>query len=237
MKILIAGGKGFIGSNLCRLLKERDINHSVVDLKDGFDVCNIDATSFDQIVLLAADLNHNTQMYRHNLKIYHWLTHFVAHIIYTSSAAVYSDGDTAHAEDDPTPAPTLYGKSKLLGEQIIRDTMDRYTIFRLANVYGNGDGNGAIDLFIRGGSKIYGDGEDVRDYISVDVVCNAIITALLNPAAYNKQVYNLSSFSPRTTYSVFNEFGTGPAEYLPERPFDVKYSLLDNTKAKLAGLL
>lgn len=237
MNVLVVGGMGFIGSNLCKSLKERDISHSVVDLKKGVDICNVDASSFDVIVMLAADLGHTRQMYSHNLRIYHWLSRHSAHIIYTSSAAVYGDAVTPHTEDEPTPAPTLYGKSKLLGEQIIKDTQSRYTIFRLGNVYGNGDGNGVIDIFKRGGRTIYGDGEDVRDYIAVEKVCEAIITALQSPEAYNKQVYNLSNFQPKTTYAVFNEFGKGEPDYQPQRGFDVKCSILNNSKAKQAGLL
>lgn len=237
MNVLVAGGMGFIGSNLCRLLQERNIAHSVVDLKKGIDVCSVDASSFDVIVLLAADLRHTRQMYSNNLRIYNWLARHSAHIIYTSSAAVYGDAVTPHTEDEPTPAPTLYGKSKLLGEQIIKDTQSRYTIFRLGNVYGNGDGNGVIDIFKRGGNTIYGDGEDVRDYISVDKVVSAIASVIEKPMSHNAQTYNISSFKPMTTYAAHCEFGTGPAEYVEQRGFDVHYSLLNNTKAVKAGLL
>jgi nucleoside-diphosphate-sugar epimerase len=237
MSVLVAGGRGFIGSNLSRLLTERDINHSIVDLKDGFDVCNVDARQFDFIVLLAADLTHTKKGYLHNLRIYEWASKFSAHIIYTSSAAVYGDSEEAHVEDEPTPAPTIYGKSKLLGETIIKDLSDRYTIFRLGNVYGNGDGNGAIDIFKRGGNKIFGDGEDVRDYIAVEKVCHAIEMALQFPHLYNKQTYNLSSFQPTTTYKAFCDYGSGEPDYQPDRGFDVHYSVLNNSKAREAGLL
>lgn len=237
MNVLVAGGMGFIGSNLCRLLQERGIAHSVVDLKKGIDVCGIDASSFDLIVLLAADLNHTRAMYNNNLRIYNWLARHSAHIIYTSSAAVYGDSELPHVEDEPTPAPTLYGKSKLLGETIIKDTQSRYTIFRLGNVYGNGDGNGVIDIFKRGGNKIFGDGEDVRDYISVDKVVTAIASVIEKPMSHNKQTYNLSSFQATTTYKAFCDYGSGVPEYIEARGFDVHYSVLNNTKAVEAGLL
>ena len=237
MNVLVVGGMGFIGSNLCRLLEERGVPFSMVDLKKGIDVCSVDASSFDVIVLLAADLKHDRRMYSANLRIYNWLARHTAHIIYTSSAAVYGDGMVAHVEDEPTPAPTLYGKSKLLGETIIKDTQPNWTIFRLANVYGDGDGNGVIDIFKRGGNKIYGDGEDVRDYVSVHKVVSAIASVIKSPMSHNKQTYNISSFVPTTTYKAFCDYGSGLPEYVEGRGFDVHYSLLNNTKAKEAGLL
>lgn len=235
--ILVAGGDGFIGKHLQRLLKTRGIAYEVADLKNGTDICDVDGSKYGVIVLLAASLDQNIEMYRHNLRIYNWLTHQSAHIIYTSSAAVYMGGVLAHQEVDITEAPTLYGKSKLLGENILKATSDNYTILRLSNVYGHGDGNGAIDIFKRGGNKIYGTGDDVRDYVSVEVVAEAIKVIALDPGPYNRQTFNISSGKPMTTKQAFYEFGQGQPEYLPSRGFDVKYSLLDNQKAKKAGLI
>jgi nucleoside-diphosphate-sugar epimerase len=237
MSILVAGGLGFIGSNLCKMLADYDIEHDVVDLKADVDICDFDASGYDVIVLLAADLGHNRDMYLHNLRIYEWVARQTAHIIYTSSAAVYGDSVGAHLEDEATPAPTLYGKSKLLGETIIKATHANYTIFRLANVFGSGDGNGAIDIFKRGGNKIFGVGDDVRDYISVRTVCVALRAVAISPSGYNQQVYNISSCKPMSTRQAFYEFGHGQPEYLDGRDFDVNYSLLDNTKATKASLL
>lgn len=236
--ILIAGGDGFIGSNLQKLLQTHDIDFEVADLKSGADVCEV-AGKYDLIVLLAANLNHDMQMFDENLRIYKWAIKQTAHIIYTSSAAVYGDSLNAHIEDDPTPAPTLYGISKLLGESLIKQALSNYTILRLSNVYGDGDGNGAIDIFKRGGNEIYGDGMDIRDYVGVGVVCEAIKTIALNPAAYNQETYNISSYEPMTTKAAFFSFGDyrKRPKYLPARGFDVKCSLLNNMKAKEAGLL
>lgn len=235
--ILIAGGDGFIGNKLQRLFRSHDIAYEVADLKSGADICEIDGSGYEVIVLLAANLNHDEEMFAHNQRIYEWVKRQTAHIIYTSSAAVYGDSTTPHKETDPTTAPTLYGKSKLLGETTLIENLDNYTILRLANVYGNGDGNGAIDIFKRGGNKIYGVGDDVRDYVNVSVVCNAIKDIALNPSEYNKQVFNISSNVPMTTKQAFYEYGHGQPEYLPARGFDVKYSLLSNAKAKKYGLV
>lgn len=237
--ILVAGGRGFIGTNLLRTFDNHGIRYDVADKKDGVDVTKypIDGSAYDVIVLLAANLNHDMAMFQDNLAIYRWAMKQTAHIIYTSSAAVYGDDTSAHVEDEFTHAPTWYGKSKLLGETLTKQAVPNYTILRLANVYGNGDGNGAIDIFKRGGNKIFGLGDDVRDYVSVRTVCEAIKDIALNPTAYNKQTYNISSAKPMSTKQAFYEYGSGQPEYLPSRGFDVKYSLLDNSKAIEAGLI
>lgn len=239
--ILIAGGKGFIGSNLCRLFDNLDVGlYETVDLKDGQDVCDLkDTSKYDVIVLLAANLGQDMDMFQDNLAIYRWAMRQNAHIIYTSSAAVYGDSVQPHSEAEPTPAPTFYGRSKLLGEQFITQANKRRTILRLGNVYGNGDGNGAIDIFKRGGNKIYGDGTDVRDYVPVQTVCEAIKRIALNPDQYNGEIFNISSGVPMTTNEAYMKYGNEglAAQYLPPRGFDVRHSLLNNRKAINAGLI
>lgn len=239
--ILIAGGKGFIGSNLAKLFDGLDTDlYEIADLKDGVNVCDIkDTSAYSVIVLLAANLGHDMDMFQDNLAIYRWAVRQNAHIIYTSSAAVYADALEPHKETDITPAPTLYGRSKLLGEQLISQGCQHRTILRLSNVYGEGDGNGAIDIFKRGGTKIYGDGKDVRDYVHVKVVTEAIKRIALNPDQYNKEIFNISSNMPMTTRAAFASFSKPPytPEFLPPRGFDVKYSVLNNAKAVAAGLI
>lgn len=238
--ILIAGGKGFIGSHVAKLFDGLDVGlYEIADLKDGVDVCTVDGSKYEVIVLLAANLGHDMAMFQDNLAIYRWAARQTAHIIYTSSAAVYEDAVTPHSEDEPTPAPTIYGRSKLLGEQIISQACQQRTILRLANVYGEGDGNGAIDIFKRGGNKIYGDGQDIRDYVHVNVVAEAIKRIALNPSQYNGEIFNISSNMPMTTRAAFASFSKPPhePEFVPPRGFDIKYSVLNNRKAIKAGLI
>ena len=237
--ILIAGGEGFIGTNLQSLLSSHDIPYEVADLKSGIDICDVDGSKYDVIVLLAANLGHDMAMFQDNQRICKWAMRQTAHIIYTSSAAVYGDSEKPHHEHEPTPAPTLYGKSKLLGEQLLAKASKHYTILRLANVFGKGDGNGAIDIFRRGGNKIYGDGSDIRDYVPVRVVCNAIKSIALDPDEYNGEVFNISLNNPMTTKAAFFSYGDPEKrpEYVPARGFDVKCSILSNAKATVVGLI
>jgi nucleoside-diphosphate-sugar epimerase len=216
--ILIAGGKGFIGSHVAKVFDGLDAGlYEIADLKDGVDVCTVDGSKYDIIILLAANLGHDMQMFQDNLAIYRWACKQKnAHIIYTSSAAVYADSVQPHSEGEPTPAPTIYGRSKLLGD---------------------GDGNGVIDIFKRGGSSIYGMGNDIRDYVHVKVVAEAIKTIALNPAQYNKEIFNISSGYGRTTNQIWDEYGDGIASYVPSRGFDMECSILNNRKAVNAGLI
>lgn len=237
--ILLAGGLGFIGSHVASVLDGLDPDlYEIADLKEGVDVCEIqDSSAYDVIVLLAANLGHDMKMVQDNLRIYKWAIRQNAHIIYTSSAAVYADSFEPHTENERTAAPTLYGRSKLHGEQLLKRFRKNYTILRLGNVYGNGDGNGVIDIFKRGGSSIYGMGNDIRDYVSVQVVAEAIKTIALNPSKYNKEVFNISTGIGRTTNQIWDEYGEGVGNYKPGRGFDVECSILDNTKAVEAGLI
>lgn len=237
--ILIAGGKGFIGSHVAKVFDGLDVGlYEIADLKDGVDVCTVDGSKYDVIILLAANLGHDMQMFQDNLAIYRWACKQKnAHIIYTSSAAVYADSVQPHSEGEPTPAPTIYGRSKLLGEQLISQACPKRTILRLANVYGDGEGNGVIDIFKRGGSSIYGMGNDIRDYVSVKVVAEAIKTIALDPAKYSKEIFNISSGIGRTTNSIWDEYGEGIGNYVPARGFDVECSILNNRKAVNAGLI
>lgn len=239
MKILVAGGDGFIGKHVCAQLEAGKVDFDVIDLKRGSDICDVELEpgQYDSIILLAADLGRYLPMYRNNLRIYNWMaSQRGMHIVYASSAAIYPDNVAGTELMIPAP-PTLYGRSKLLGEHVLVNTQPSCTILRLANVYGDGEGNGAIDCFKRGENRIYGNGMDVRDYVSVKTVAHAFCLAATQPEKYRGEIYNISSGVPMTTLDAFRKYGKGEPVHVEAREFDTKYSLLLNSKAKEAGLL
>lgn len=240
--IYLIGAGGFIGSNMGNLLTEKEIDFVTVDSKINLAVEDFKTKRTgvgDIVILLAADLNFDLNMYRNNLSIYNWLANNMkdAHFIYTSSAAVYGETTQVVSEKTPVNPYNLYGKSKLLGEQIIQDTKENYTILRLSNVYGNGEGNGAIDKFKSGGNNIYGHGYDIRDYVSVTTVTCAILNIMGNLEAHNKEIYNISTGEGTSTIAAFRKHGTGNPIFLDAREEDISYSVLDNKKAIKAGLI
>lgn len=240
MRVLVPGGDGFIGKHVCAELQAQGVDFEVIDKRNhGEDICDLSFPPgyYDAIILLAANLEHTQGMYLDNLRIYEWAARQEGmHIVFASSAAVYRDGEASMEQQTPAP-PTLYGKSKLLGEEIIKNTQESYTILRLANVYGEGEGNGAVDAFKRGEKTIYGTGLDIRDYVDVQTVARAFVIAAMNPQRHRNEIYNISSGIPMTTLSAFATYGEGSPLHTQAREFDTRYSLLINTKARSAGLI
>ena len=109
--------------------------------------------------------------------------------VYASSAAVY--GNPRHlpvAEDDPTEPISPYGKSKLYGEKLVQLYSDRFRVarsLRIFNIYGLGQSQeyaGVITRFAQRISSdlpltVYGDGNQTRDFVSVDDVTRSIMIA------------------------------------------------------------
>ena len=158
-KILVTGGSGFIGGNLVKEL--RRLGHYVVtmDFKSSDYPCDIsDYNNFnpidekiDVIYHLAGqsygrgglidphkDLEWNAQGTL-NVSLFA-KERDVRKVIYTSTMAVYGDGDWSKESDMPNPLSN-YGVSKLTGEYYLKHLTQYdvdYTIFRLFNTYGPG---------------------------------------------------------------------------------------------------
>lgn len=227
-KVLIVGGSGFIGSHLHRQLPDA----IVVDLQRGVDFLYVKPYQVDVIVFLAVDMGRTRKAHEYNDNLYaaldHWLRFFPkTHVIYTSSAAVYGDGRKAWKETDIPEPVNWYGKAKLLGECHVQQYR-KYTILRLANVFGDG-GSGAVDLFQNGVNTIYGTGYDTRDYVSVRLVCEVIVNAIQNPFKW-QGITNVSTGEGMTTREVYTVYGHGKPVYKEARDGDVRCSVLDNSK-------
>lgn len=173
MKALITGHKGFIGTQLNRLLEEHHWEVVGIDLKDSRDVATPgqldDFKDVTHVFHLAA---HPVAVSPNTIDATYAVIDYVkrtgAHLVFASSAAVYH------------PHTSVYGAQKTLCETLIRKALEPqdYTILRLFNVIGH-DGHGVVDKFIRSHVqkeplRVYGSGQQRRDYVHVNDVVQAM---------------------------------------------------------------
>jgi UDP-glucose 4-epimerase len=207
MKVLVTGATGYIGSHVCKLLKEHghhvtawDINiHSefndiraYCDHYDSFDITKWVYASCDAVVHLAGrsvvpdSLREPTEYYRVNVM-------GTANMLDRVETGHMLFASTSSAWEMASP----YARSKVAAEDVIKEKANGYTIFRFFNVSGTDGINrqlGAATHLIRVAAmvaagktpeiKIFGtdydtrDGTCIRDYIHVVDLASAIVKAV-----------------------------------------------------------
>ena len=152
MKILVAGGAGYIGSKLSPLLVDRGYEVDVVDLfwfgdhlpdtvkkikKSIFDITQNEVKDFDQVIFLAGLSNDPMAEYSPSLNFIHnasapaYLGYIskqagVKRFIYAGSCSVYGYTENKlYDEESPAVSNYPYGISKLQGEQAVLQMVDK----------------------------------------------------------------------------------------------------------------
>ncbi len=168
--------------------------------------------------------------------------------IFASTSAVY--GETEHipiTESTPLGPLAFYGLSKMVAEFYIKLYQQSYglpyTILRYANVYGprqvaKGEG-GVIAIFAsklkeNQGVRIFGDGEQTRDFIFVDDVVQANLQAIKHG---KNEILNVSTMKKTSVNDLVEllekmENKKIKRQYLPQKNGEIKDSCLSNEKAK-----
>ncbi|MBP7845929.1 MAG: NAD-dependent epimerase/dehydratase family protein [Candidatus Pacebacteria bacterium] len=209
-KYLVTGGEGFIGGNILS-----KIEGEAYDIKSGFDILNKEtflekAKNFDGIFHCAAKISvpesflFPEEYFKNNVDgtkcVATIANEFSQKIVFSSSAAVYGESDTAVAENFNLNPKSPYAENKLAGENILKDSGGRHIILRYFNVYGPGQSSeyaGVITFFILNALSnkdliIFGNGEQVRDFIFVEDVTRANILAM-NYENKEFEIFNISS--------------------------------------------
>lgn len=135
----------------------------------------------------------------------------VSRILFASSAAVYGDpvGSEPVVETAPKNPLTPYAVDKLSSEYYLSFYQRRYglncTAFRFFNVFGERQNpsspySGVISIFCERASSgkdvvIYGDGQQVRDFVYVRDVARLIVDALWDASFFNK-IMNVGTGCP-----------------------------------------
>ncbi|MDA7700411.1 NAD-dependent epimerase/dehydratase family protein [Methylophilaceae bacterium] len=171
-------------------------------------------------------------------------------LLVSSGGTVYGDIRAEPLKEELLAKPlSPYGVTKLTLEHyayLYSVTHNlKYVCVRPSNVYGVGQrpfvGQGFVSTSIaavlkRMPIKIFGDGENVRDYIYIDDVVYGIFLALEKGRL--GETYNIGTGVGSSNievikmiYSMLNlDFKSIDIKFLPSRIFDVKYNVLDATK-------
>lgn len=164
--------------------------------------------------------------------------------ITASSAAIYGNPKYLPIDENhPTEPMSQYGLSKLTMEKYIKLSGIPYIIFRFSNAYDprqkSSKESGVVAIFNNAMKNnepinIYGDGEQIRDFIYVEDIANICIKAI-NSNVEN-EIINFSTNKGVSLNQLFKVMKslynyTLNANYLPERIGDIKNSILSNDKA------
>ncbi len=136
----------------------------------------------------------------------------VKRFVFASSAAVYGHVNTLPIPENTELKPiSPYGASKVAAEEIISayaklNLFDTIISLRFFNVFGVGQSDeysGVISKFkerIKEGSSpvIFGDGNQQRDFVSVEDVVNSVAVALNPPKGVTQGTFNIATGVPTT---------------------------------------
>lgn len=211
-KIVVTGGAGFIGSHLTHYLLNEGAKILIVDnLFTGRKELISDECMFKKLDIRSKELKKVLKKFEPDFVIHLAAIHYIPYcnanpeetfdvnvmgtrnlleasrgvnFLFASSAAVYSPLNKALTEEDPCEPIEIYGKTKLIGEDLVKHYCEKAIIARIFNVYGANDGNPHLIPEIlsqvkEGKRKItLGNLEPKRDFIHVDDICKAIIALL-----------------------------------------------------------
>lgn len=251
-KYIVTGGQGFIGGKI----REKTGALSY-DLKSGLDILNTESLaphleSVDGIFHCAArisvpeSIEKPEEYYRTNVVGTDNVigAALKKKIVFSSSAAVYGESSHAVKEDETLNPKSPYAENKRDGEVLLEKTGVPHVALRYFNVYGPGQSPeyaGVITAFIRRALAhedivIFGDGNQVRDFIFVDDVAEANIKAM-EYQGEKFEVFNIATGTQTSindlARTIINLTGSrSKIHYDSPRPGDIVYSQADVSKAK-----
>jgi UDP-glucose 4-epimerase len=178
----------------------------------------------------------------------------VRKFVHGSTGSVFGELTARQDEEHPTRPRSLYGVSKLAGESYCRvfgELFDLdYTVLRYYHVIGprqdESDSGGVLPIFIRRCVEgqpivIYGTGEQVRSFTSVDDVVRANLFVADEPGAA-QQFYNCASgirvsIQELADYVRMEMSSEAGIRYEDWRPGDIIDFDIDNTRIISIGLV
>lgn len=170
----------------------------------------------------------------------------VERFVFSSTSAIYGPRETACLESDHRNPISPYGATKLMGELYCTQFMLNFNLpcvmLRYFNVYGsrqnpNSQYAAAVAKFLQQleANKpitIFGDGQQTRDFVSVDRVVEAnLIMGMAPEAKVNGQVFNVATGSSISILTLAEKLKAKYPDYgqeiifAPARSGDVKHTI------------
>ncbi len=176
-------------------------------------------------------------------------------VVFASSAAIYGDAGAAAVDEAHAPAPiSFYGADKLGGEQHARIAASLMgvpaTALRFFNIYGprqdpRSPYSGVISIFsdrLRSGESltIFGDGEQVRDFVFVGDVVRHLVAAMARLVRLRSprfDVFNVCTGRATALNALLTTMAQvigvdARAVHAAARPGDIRVSMGDPTRAR-----
>src|SRR3989338_7286651 len=222
MNILVTGGTGFLGKRLVQQLAKK---HKVYvysrhkhedsigiliegDIRDKESLEAAFRNKIDVVYHLAISLNESDpDMFEINTKGTRNVAelakkHRVKQIIYMGSSGVLGETPKPAKEDMPYNPKTLYEKSKMEGEKIIKQCGAPYTIVRTTIIIGPNLIWTQIFGAARKGYPMLGDGDNYFHLAYVEDVVRMLLIVLENKKALNQTFHAATKDTP-TYYEVY----------------------------------
>lgn len=260
-EILITGATGQLGSELRNLLDERNVAY------DAFDSHGLDITDEETVMKKVGELqpkviyhcaaytavdNAEDQYKAANWQVNETGTQNIAQaakkvgalLVYVSTDYVFDGTNPGeYKEDDPTNPKNEYGKAKLAGEEIVKQTLDNYYIVRTSWVFGK-----------YGRNFVYTMLRLAKDHDRLTVVNDQFGRPTWTRTLAEFVTYLVDNKSPYETYQLSNddscswyefakeiladkdvEVAPVTSEEYPQKAYRPRHSIMSLEKAKATG--
>lgn len=204
--ILITGDKGYIGDHLRSRLPEA----SGYDLRDGYDIRNLydldiafERSQPDTVIHLAALAGvRQSRLYPDQYvttnvtgtwNVGKMCEKYGYRLISFSSSSVFGNSNPPTKETDPKNPLSLYGITKLAGENIVNRLECQTTIIRPFTLFPGRETQvwGKWEAQYRNGKEITVFGDGVRGYVHIDDLTDAIVHLVESKWVWDHEDFNL----------------------------------------------
>jgi nucleoside-diphosphate-sugar epimerase len=215
--VTVLGGAGFVGTNFCQLLSDKQIAFEIVDLKDSGrfpekskigdvrDIASLrSAISGDLVVNLAAvhrdDVKDKSEYQRTNVLGAENIAKVcrekgIKKIVFTSSVAVYGFAKPGTDESGDINPFNEYGRTKFAAEEVLRnwqsETGHSLQIIRPTVIFGEGNRGNVYNLLHQiasGNFVMIGNGQNKKSMAYVGNVVGFLEACMNETSSYG--VYN-----------------------------------------------